>query len=122
MYVPGQQIAPHHWREGWASGWVSYSGVTIVLPPNSPSCAHVHDWDWGIWSVGSHHAGGAHILMCDGAVRFASELIDTGNLTSPDPGTGTSPYGIWGALGTMNGNDSGLIYSTGRGLHALDTQ
>ena len=44
--------------------------------------------------------------------EFISENIDTGNKSSPDVYDGStasvggrSPYGIWGALGTRNGNE-----------------
>ena len=46
--------------------------------------------------------------MADGSVRFVSNNIDTGNLAaiapSADSGAG-SPYGVWGALGSMNAGD-----------------
>ena len=39
--------------------------------------------------------------MGDGAVRFISNSINCGNY-----GMGTAPtYGIWGALGTIGGNE-----------------
>jgi hypothetical protein len=45
--------------------------------------------------------------MADGAVRFISENIDTGNLAAPDVrGNGPSPYGVWGALGTRQGGEA----------------
>jgi hypothetical protein len=46
--------------------------------------------------------------MADGAVRFVSENIDTGNQAAILPAVGgqsRSPYGIWGALGTRGGNE-----------------
>ena len=46
--------------------------------------------------------------MADGAVRFISENIDTGDLSQPSPGTtstGISPYGTWGALGTKESGE-----------------
>ena len=63
-----------------------------------------------IATAGSRHAGGAHVLMGDGAVKFITESIDTGNLQQPTvgrdapalpPGT-MSQYGLWGALGTRD--------------------
>jgi hypothetical protein len=55
------------------------------------------------------HVGGVHCLMADGAVRFVSENIDSGNLTAANPaqnGGGLSPYGVWGALGTKSGGET----------------
>ncbi|HUQ68003.1 MAG TPA: DUF1559 domain-containing protein [Planctomycetaceae bacterium] len=87
-----------------------------VLPPNGPSCtagANVNQDDTEIvLSASSQHTGGVHCLMADGAVRFISDNIDTGNLSAP--GTtpalnvsinGPSPYGVWGRLGTRAGGD-----------------
>jgi prepilin-type processing-associated H-X9-DG protein len=75
-----------------------------------------NNWDPAIVSATSRHPGGAHVVMCDGAVRFISENINAGNPASPDvyaatgqTGAGSStlqsPYGIWGALGTRNGGE-----------------
>jgi hypothetical protein len=39
--------------------------------------------------------------MGDGSVRFVSDAIGTGNLSSAEPSSGAmSPYGVWGAIGT----------------------
>jgi prepilin-type N-terminal cleavage/methylation domain-containing protein len=102
-YIAGAPITG--WRgQRWADGNISNSGFQTILPPNSPNCGvSTWDGDWGVFSAGSRHAGGAHVLMGDGAVRFVSNSIDTGNKSAPDPnstGRGKSPYGIWGALGT----------------------
>ncbi|MBX3442620.1 MAG: DUF1559 domain-containing protein [Planctomyces sp.] len=102
------------WRgQRWTDGNPCNTGFVAVLPPNSPSCSY-GDWDgdWGIYSAGSRHVGGLHVLLGDGSVRFINNSIDAGNSSSPDiyePGTtsigGRSPYGIWGALSTRNGNE-----------------
>jgi prepilin-type N-terminal cleavage/methylation domain-containing protein/prepilin-type processing-associated H-X9-DG protein len=98
----------------WADGGLQFSGITTILPPNSPSCmATGNNWDPAIVSATSRHTGGAHVLMADGAVRFVSDNISTGNLTLPDLATGKgvgavggpSPYGVWGALGSRNGGE-----------------
>ncbi len=93
----------------WADGRPAWNGVTTVLPPNSPSClADTRSWEWGIFSPSSYHPGGVNCVMMDGSVQFVSETINTGNLASPQPGNqgGPSPYGVWGALGSMAGGES----------------
>jgi hypothetical protein len=44
--------------------------------------------------------------LADGSVRFIDETIDTGNLSLKHPGSGPSPYGVWGALGSRAGGES----------------
>ena len=78
----------------WAYGSYNYSLVNTILPPNGPGCAAEFA------TVTSRHVGGAHVLMGDGAVRFISNNIDSGNLSTAPVSSGPSPYGVWGALGT----------------------
>ena len=52
------------------------------------------------------HTGGVSVLMGDGSARFISENIDVGNQSVGDIRTGPSPYGVWGALGSMVGGRS----------------
>ncbi|WP_437206544.1 DUF1559 domain-containing protein [Planctomicrobium sp. SH664] len=83
------------------------SGFTTVLPPNSPSCG-TSTSSWGIYSAQSRHPGGVHALLVDGSVRFISQNIDTGNTAATSPSLnfeGPSPYGVWGALGTISGGE-----------------
>lgn len=92
----------------WSDGRTIWCGFNTVLPPNSPSCTTGdNSWSTGVYSAASRHTGIAHLLMADGSVRAASESINTGNLTAPDPGTagGNSPYGVWGALGSKSGGE-----------------
>lgn len=107
-YVAGTALASADQKQGyrWADGSGHFTGVTTILPPNSPSCAKQNRDDRdGIYSSGSKHTGGAQVLMFDGSVRFVSENLDTGDLTQAVPTGGKSPYGIWGALGTLSGGE-----------------
>ncbi len=88
--------------------------VSTILPPNSPTCAtdiSNPGWGWGYMSASSHHAGGVNALRADGSVAFISETVDCGsnlnstNWTGADP-TGKSPFGVWGAMGTIAGGET----------------
>jgi len=96
------------WRgNGWANGVVTYTGFNTILPPNSPTCMQSsNDHSNGVVSATSFHEGGIHALMADGAVRFISENIDCGDLSRTDVKTGPSPYGVWGALGSIAGGET----------------
>lgn len=94
----------------WAFGRSPTNFLKTVIPPNGPSCA-VHslgfgmpDADW-LGTASSRHTGGCHVLYGDGAVRFVSENINTGNLSAAPVINGPSPYGVWGALGSMSGGE-----------------
>ena len=91
----------------WFDGAALFTGVFTVLPPNSPTCLRrTADSEDAMVSSSSAHTGGVQVVLFDGSVRFVSENIDTGDLTAPDPtGGGASPYGVWGALGTINGGE-----------------
>ena len=89
----------------WSDGSPHCAGFTTTLPPNSASCTNSSNYVADSYiSATSHHTGGVHALMTDGAVRFISTNISTGNLAVA-VSTGASPYGIWGALGTKSGTE-----------------
>jgi prepilin-type processing-associated H-X9-DG protein len=102
----------------WGDYRLNYTGFQTILPPNAPNCqTGGGDYSQGIFSAGSRHQGGAHILMGDGAVVFMTDSVEAGDPTAPavergsggDPGWcpgaepgAPSPYGLWGALGTRD--------------------
>lgn len=93
----------------WALGRPLYTSMTTITPPNSELCWNsTQQRTFGIAPPSSRHQGGCHVLMSDGAVKFITDSVDTGNLDRPHVRTGAgftepgseSPYGLWGSLGT----------------------
>jgi prepilin-type processing-associated H-X9-DG protein len=103
--------ATYSWRGArMAAGrpqWISFS---TILPPNSPSCNRTNQDGWGIYTANSYHQGGVNCLLLDGSVHFVSETINCGDLNStylPNNYLNSeSPYGIWGAMGTISAGES----------------
>ncbi len=91
----------------WARGTAEYMGVSTILPPNSPSCQTGIFNSAGIFSSTSRHPSGVQVLFCDASARFISQNINSGNLASPEilKEDGASPYGVWGALGSIAGDE-----------------
>jgi type II secretory pathway pseudopilin PulG len=92
-------------------GQAAYTGFTTVYPPNYPSCVSSHSWasgdgSFGIYTPSSNHTGGVNAAVADGSVRFVSETVDSGNLAASKPSNGPSPYGVWGAFGSIAGAES----------------
>ncbi|MBR4752793.1 MAG: DUF1559 domain-containing protein [Thermoguttaceae bacterium] len=90
---------------------------STVLPPNSASCitsdglSNPGYSQYGYLSASSYHAGGVNGVYADGSVHFISDTIDCGtNLGKTDwlyaDPNGKSPFGVWGALGSINGGES----------------
>jgi len=98
----------------YTDGRPNNAGFRTILPPNSPSCTD-GDWSYGIITASSFHTGGVNVALMDGSVTFVSETVESGN---PNHGCGQeeirdagirSPFGVWGALGSMNGGESKSI-------------
>jgi prepilin-type N-terminal cleavage/methylation domain-containing protein/prepilin-type processing-associated H-X9-DG protein len=98
----------------WCTGSPAWTGFNTCLPPNSISCEldstnYVAPWRNSAWSAQSYHAGGVNACMGDGSCRFINENIDTGDLTKAGPEwvniNESSPYGVWGALGSKAGGE-----------------
>ena len=106
-----------NWRGHWFSdGRAVTTGFSTVVQPNGPNCATGGDSvsTATIFTAQSYHTGGVNILRLDGSVTFVSDTINNANLSNPDgtpvgragPTAGPSPYGIWGALGSIAGGES----------------
>jgi prepilin-type N-terminal cleavage/methylation domain-containing protein/prepilin-type processing-associated H-X9-DG protein len=108
--------AQHRRGFRWAWGVPFFTGVNMILPPNSGQCAHQTNWimGQGVFPAGSRHQGGCHVLMGDGAVIFITDSIEAGNQESAQvrignccmPVGSASPFGLWGSLGTRASNET----------------
>jgi hypothetical protein len=106
MYIGGLDY--RDWAsQRWPDGATAFRVMNTILPPNGPTC-NEGAWDGNriLAPPTSYHPGGVNALVCDGAVRFISETVDTGNLASGSVTQGPSPYGVWGALGSKDGGES----------------
>jgi prepilin-type N-terminal cleavage/methylation domain-containing protein len=104
-YVAGTNVRG---RRGikWTDGPATLQMFNTILAPNSPVCAETGDWgdqDNIVLPPQSEHTGGVHGLMGDGSVRFINANIDTGNTGIQQQLTGPSVYGVWGAVGSIQG-------------------
>ncbi len=92
----------------WSNGRAAESWFTCTLPPNSISCVAggYNSHEWGSFAPTSYHTGGVNALRVDGSVMFVSDTINTGDLSAAQVTSGKSPYGVWGAMGSINGGES----------------
>jgi hypothetical protein len=94
----------------WCDGAPAYTAVNTIQPPNFPSASNRSGNDLvdGLYPAGSHHADVIHAAYVDASVHAVSTEIDVGSLFALSPkGTdsGESPCGVWGALGTIQGDE-----------------
>ena len=95
----------------WPDGMYVYSSMNTILPPNSVNCLYsTSDAERTIMTPSSRHSGGVNIAMADGAVKFVSDTIDCGDSSANNDdyrGKRTrSGYGVWGAMGSINGGET----------------
>ena len=130
MFQNTNTLGSHnHKGRRWGCNGFQFSSFNTILAPNSPSCipwkdANYIDNSAMIHSASSNHPGGANHSRADGAVTFVSNTVDaTSTMPSTipqvfaadplDPASnrygGSSPYGIYGAMGSINGGESASL-------------
>ncbi|MDR1958253.1 MAG: DUF1559 domain-containing protein [Planctomycetaceae bacterium] len=111
-YNSGNRVNRAKMGEYWTSGWTLISHFNTINPPNAPGCCYGNDMAHPmIEPPTSNHTGGVNAVYVDGSVHFISETINS--LTSGVAATdarpklsGSSDFGVWGALGTRSGGES----------------
>ena len=104
-------IASPEMGQFWASGEPEHNNFSTAISPNGPSIDFRLEVSGSrasarVVAASSSHPGGVQVLLGDGTVRFINENINTGSVGA-DMVTviGESPFGIWGALGTIAGEE-----------------
>jgi type II secretory pathway pseudopilin PulG len=90
----------------WSDGIASYGSIQTILPPNSPACVSADETSRVLHAASSFHSGGVNLGLYDGSIRFVTDTIDYGDLTVPPVESGSSPFGVWGAMGSCAGGES----------------
>jgi hypothetical protein len=94
----------------WLTGTPTRTGFSTIIPPNGSSCGNSasSESSRAIATATSYHPGGVQVGLGDGSVRFISETINAATSGGVDfcVTSGISPFGVWGALGSMNGGES----------------
>ena len=120
----------------WSDGRNASIGVFTILPPNSPTVCrgaqNTNPEGWSIVAASSNHPGGASTVAVDASYRFVTNSVDTSSnppprksgitvtglslsyshleggapADHPEYYAGPSPYGIWGAYGSVSGGES----------------
>ncbi|MDR2755094.1 MAG: DUF1559 domain-containing protein [Planctomycetaceae bacterium] len=123
-YLVNSEIIRGWMGRSWGDSLPYRTGFMTIFSPNiGPNCSAMSDSDWydaaiSVISASSYHPAGVQCGLADGAVRFIPTKIH--NLSNGTPGdyknpsgktslivgSGHSPFGIWGALGSIDGGES----------------
>ncbi|MGN1200427.1 MAG: DUF1559 domain-containing protein [Thermoguttaceae bacterium] len=113
VYQSGRAYGNEGRGDSHADGRAHVLGVNTILPPNAPNCyfsTALPQHGGGYFSASSFHSGGVNGLRADGSVGFYSETVDCGSRLNEDwsgnEPSGKSPFGVWGALGTISGGET----------------
>jgi len=95
------------WAGRWDHGSASHIAFNTVLPPNAPACGDDGNDNAtsAVLPPSSNHPGGVLVVYADASVSFMAETVDTRDLSLTPVNSGTSPYGVWGAIGSKSGGD-----------------
>jgi type II secretory pathway pseudopilin PulG len=114
--LPGGGSVGHRSGRRWLSGEPIYGCFNTMTPPNSPICiSGTGTTDAGFIPPSSYHTNGINTAIFDGSVRFVSEGINhstSGTLTNGlglCVRSGQSSFGVWGAAGSINGDETAQL-------------
>jgi prepilin-type N-terminal cleavage/methylation domain-containing protein/prepilin-type processing-associated H-X9-DG protein len=117
-YTSGTSVNQDRTGTRLFDSFVEYSGFITILPPNGPSCyrdgmddeaqGNGNPYHSVMITANSNHNNGVNVALADGSVKFVTESINCGNVTSATRCVtgGASPFGIWGAMGSINGEEA----------------
>jgi hypothetical protein len=124
-YLVNSDIVRGEMGRAWGDSLPYFTGFMTIFSPNiGPNCrADNNNFNAAVSviSASSYHPAGVQCGLADGAVRFIPTKIN--NLSNGTPGdyknpsgttslivgSGQSPFGIWGALGSIDGGESVTI-------------
>ncbi|MDR2762705.1 MAG: DUF1559 domain-containing protein [Planctomycetaceae bacterium] len=95
----------HQIGRNWASASTNATSFCTIMPPNSPACTDAVNYNYYAGPT-SYHSGGVNVLRCDASVQFISDTVDYGDLNQQPPTSGQSPFGVWGAMGSRDGDET----------------
>lgn len=112
-FIEGTPLSTIRRGSRWCDGAAGPSLFNTILPPGSASASVGGETGAdGLYSAGGPHPSAVNSAFADGSTHSIDIEIDTGDLSIPTPSIEQmkdnipSPYGVWGALGTIAGGES----------------
>ena len=109
----------------WQHHMSVYTQFYAWAPPNWPTCGRIDSVTtvnaerWAYIPASSYHQAGVNVAMCDGSVRYVSDVVDAGDTnvmqkndagsvssTSYQSYSGKSIRGVWGSMATIKGGET----------------